>query len=173
MPDIDGLTYAKENDNQNIIFVTEYSHYMKKVFGPNIYGFIEKTDSLEYFQKTIIDVLDRISQNHFIHIKTNDGNFSICVDHILYVQYVRRKTLCLKLKNIEYLVTGYSLKEFSVLLAPMFIFCDRDTIINIHKIIGITSNKLILQDVSHKIGISSRRLNMVKNEYYKRVHKEL
>lgn len=172
MPEMNGLTYAKENVDQNIVFITGYSKYMKSAFGPNVYGFIEKTDSLEYFQQVIIDSLDRISQNHFIHIKTSDGNFSICVDHIIYVQYVRRKTLCLKLKDKEYIVSGYSLKEFSELLGSMFMFCDRDIIFNTQKVIGITSHKLILQDVSHKIGISSRRLNMVKNNYYKRVHKD-
>lgn len=173
MPEMDGITYAKENTNQNIVFITSYSSYMKKAFGPNVYGFIEKTDSLKEFQQIIIDALDRISQNHFIHIKTSDGNFSICVDNIIYVQYVCRKTLCLKLKDIEYIVSGYSLKEFSELLGPMFMFCDRDIVYNTHKVIGICANKLILQDVNHRINISSRRLNMVKNEYYKKVHKVL
>lgn len=169
MPIVNGLDYARENTEHNIIFITSHHEYMKRAFGPRVYGFIEKSDSIEDFQTTIINTLHKISQVKCIHIKTKKGSFTIPIQDIIYVQYIRRKTLSIQLKDEEYIISGYTLKECFEKLGDRFVFCDRDTIVNIDMIIGISENRIFLKNIQHKLLMSSRRINRVKEVYYRKV----
>lgn len=166
MPDINGLDYAKMHTDQNIVFITNYSSYMKKAYGPNVYAFIEKDDSSQEFHKQRIEVLDRISMQETIHIKIQNGNINIFVKDIIYVQYIDRLTICIKLKNHEYIVKGQSMKSFVEKLGDKFLYADRDIAFNIDMVMGIMEDKLILRDIHHQLSISKRKLQQVKKVYY-------
>ena len=58
------------------------------------------------------------------------------------------------------------IQELSKKLEDMFIFCDRDILINKHRIIGIDNNNLYLRDLDYTLKISARRLKEVKNVYF-------
>ncbi len=165
MPDVNGIDYARTHIDKNIIFVSAHDSYMKQAFGPNVYAFIEKTDSKEVFQKQIIDVINRIKVQEVVSLKIGGEYHKIYIKNIIYVQYIRIKTLCIKMKMKEIEVYGYSIKEFANELGNRFIYIDRDTICNIDYIFGIVKDKLILKDINHQLRISSRRKQDVKKVY--------
>lgn len=138
---------------------------MKQSFDLNVYAFIEKTDSKEVFQKQIIDVINRIKVQEVVSLKIGGEYHKIYIKNIIYVQYIRRKTLCIKMKMKEIEVYGYSIKEFANELGNRFIYIDRDTICNIDYIFGIVKDKIILKDINHQLRISSRRKQDVKKVY--------
>ena len=167
MPDINGIKYSREHLNQNIIFITNHSYFMKKAYGSNVYAFIEKSDSVEYFVEVVKNVIERIISQRNITIKTNNGMRTILEKDIIYAQYIERKTICIKTINGEYIVKGYGLVELTQKLDNRFVFCDRDLIINIDYIIGITNdNKLIVKSIKNKLYVSTRRIAEVKRLYF-------
>ena len=169
MPDINGIDYAREHIEKNIIFVSAHSSYIKQAFGPNVYAFIEKTDSKEMFQRQIIDVMNRIDAQKIVNLKVGNEYHKVYIKDIIYVQYIRRKTLCVKMKTKEIEVYGYSIKDFANELGDRFIYIDRDTICNIDYIFGIVKDKLILKDTNHQLRISSRRRQNVKRAYLENI----
>lgn len=169
MPDINGIEYARTHTEQNIVFVTGHGVYMKQAFGPNVYGFIEKTENQEDFQKQISDVIKRINMQKSIHVKVDNEYHKIYVKDIIYVQYIRRKTVCIKTKKADFVIYGYGIKEFSSKLEMNFIFIDRDTLCNVDYIMGIIQDKIILKDISHQLKISKRKISEVKKAYFQGV----
>ncbi|MFR7592666.1 MAG: LytR/AlgR family response regulator transcription factor [Longibaculum sp.] len=167
MPDINGVEYSKNNLNQNIVFISNYGKYMKKAYGPNVYGFIEKSDSLEYFVTVIKDVINRIISQKSINIKTDFGVKTIFEKDIIYLQYVDRKTIIIKTVKSDYTVKGYSLKQLFENLNGNFVMCDRDLLINVTYIMGITNENIItLKNIKNKFKISTRRIAEVRKLYY-------
>lgn len=140
--------------------------YMKKAFGKNVYAFIEKSDSEEIFLETIKSIIKQIFEEKTMSVKSDKGVVDIFIKDIIYLQYIRRKTICIKLEKNDYIITGYGIQELSKKLEDMFIFCDRDILINKHRIIGIDNNNLYLRDLDYTLKISARRLKEVKNVYF-------
>lgn len=164
--DENGLDFAKNNLTENIVFMTFYDFYMKKAFGKNVYAFIEKSDSEEIFLETIKSIIKQIFEEKTMSVKCDKGVVDIFIKDIIYLQYIRRKTICIKLEKNDYIITGYGIQELSKKLEDMFIFCDRDILINKHRIIGIDNNNLYLRDLDYTLKISARRLKEVKNVYF-------
>ena len=164
--DENGLDFAKNNLTENIVFMTSYDFYMKKAFGKNVYAFIEKSDSEEIFLETIKSIIKQIFEEKTMSVKSDKGVVDIFIKDIIYLQYIRRKTICIKLDKNDYIITGYGIQELSKKLEDMFIFCDRDILINKHRIIGIDNNNLYLRDLDYTLKISARRLKEVKNVYF-------
>ncbi|WP_195599354.1 LytR/AlgR family response regulator transcription factor [Longibaculum muris] len=164
--DENGLDFAKNNLTENIVFMTSYDFYMKKAFGKNVYAFIEKSDSEEIFLETIKSIIKQIFEEKTMSVKCDKGVVDIFIKDIIYLQYIRRKTICIKLEKNDYIITGYGIQELSKKLEDMFIFCDRDILINKHRIIGIDNNNLYLRDLDYTLKISARRLKEVKNVYF-------
>ena len=164
--DENGLDFAKNNLTENIVFMTSYDFYMKKAFGKNVYAFIEKSDSEEIFLETIKSIIKQIFEEKTMSVKCDKGVVDIFIKDIIYLQYIRRKTICIKLEKNDYIITGYGIQELSKKLENMFIFCDRDILINKHRIIGIDNNNLYLRDLDYTLKISARRLKEVKNVYF-------
>ena len=164
--DENGLDFAKNNLTENIVFMTSYDFYMKKAFGKNVYAFIEKSDSEEIFLETIKSIIKQIFEEKTMSVKSDKGVVDIFIKDIIYLQYIRRKTICIKLEKNDYIITGYGIQELSKKLEDMFIFCDRDILINKHRIIGIDNNNLYLRDLDYTLKISASRLKEVKNVYF-------
>src|SRR5699024_2880748 len=44
MPDVDGIEFSKKNLDSKIVFITNYDTRIKEAFGPNVYGYISKSN---------------------------------------------------------------------------------------------------------------------------------
>ena len=55
-------------------------------------------------------------------VKSDKGVVDIFIKDIIYLQYIRRKTICIKLEKNDYIITGYGIQELSKKLEDMFIF---------------------------------------------------
>lgn len=168
LKNINGIQYSKCHPQYNIIFITNYDSYMQGSFGPNIYGFIKKSDSKEYFHSCIRNVYSRLLEQKSIVIKTRLGIKNIFIKDIVYIQYIGRKLLCIKMTTGLERVSGFGITQFYEKLNDSFLFIDRDTIINLNMIIGICNDEVILKYTRNKLKISSRRLSVVKKAYFSR-----
>lgn len=168
LSNIDGIKYSRNHLDKNIVFLTSQRVKMQDAFGPNIYGFINKEDSSDKYKAIIEDALERVNKYKRIILKVGDGLQSFDLDEIIYIQYIAYKEIGIVYQQKSYNVSGYSLKEINDMLGYSFIYIDRGTIINIHKVISIINNQLLLGGILQTFDISSRRLKKVKEELIKR-----
>lgn len=168
MPDINGIEYARNHLEQNIVFVSNYGSCMKSAYGTNVYGFIEKSDSDEEFVAALDNIISIILKNKFIEVKTEQGYRKIFEKDTIYIQYISRKTLLFKMVNGKYIVKGFGLLDFKKDLSENFVVCDRDLIVNVDYIIGLLGNSVLLKGISDRFHVSTRRMQNVKKVYFKR-----
>lgn len=166
MPNINGIDYARSHLNKNIVFVSGYQTYMKKSFGSNVYGFIEKSEKPLQFLKQCEDAIDRILNQKKIQLNAIFGQYTIYEKDIIYVQYDGYNKINVVTENDNYILNKMTLKEFYLYLSDIFIFCSRDTIVNIDKILGFNENKLIMIGTKTELRISRRRYREVKRHYF-------
>ena len=158
MPDCDGIAYAKLHQDDRIVFLTSQGHRIKDAFGTNIYGFIEKSDSDEYLVNKVKEVMQLIKNESFMRFKINDYYINFKKKDIVYAQYISYKTIGFVYHNTQYLIKGYTLKEFKNFMQDIMIYCDRDTLINQYKILDIIGDVVYLEGIRQHFKISRRRL---------------
>lgn len=162
MPDYDGIQYAKQNKNQNIIFITTHLERVKEAFGSNVYGFLEKSDSDSVFQEVIKNVMQEIINKKYITFKIDQENKKFIIKDIVYFQYIKYKTIGFVYNNISYVVKGYSLVDLEELLENQFVYIDRTTLVNKNKMLRLINQKLYLADVPEILTVSKRRKAEIK-----------
>lgn len=166
MPDINGIDYARSHLNKNIVFVSGYDMYMKSSFGANVYGFISKSEPAMQFVEQCEDALDRILNQKKLQINAVSGQYTIYEKDIIYVQYDGYQKINVVTLNDSYILNKVTLKEFHLRLSDVFVFCSRDTIVNVDKIIGFNDNRLIMIGTKTKLKISRRRYRAVRRSYF-------
>lgn len=162
MPDCDGINYSKKHLDQNIVFITSQNHRMKEAFGNNVYGFIEKNDDEQRYHHVIYAAIDNIFHQKTITLKSEDE--IICFDQkdIVYLVYVKYKTISLLYRNKLYTIKGYTLSQLEEKLDTPFLYASRDMIINANMIVDLIGDKLYLRGVRQYFLMSRRRKNDIK-----------
>ncbi|MEG0548734.1 MAG: response regulator [Coprobacillus sp.] len=162
MPDMNGLDYAKNNRDKKIVFVTGQKEAMKKAYGPNVYGFIEKNETNAEFKETVHQVLDELSKEKYITLKIENGFQKFVMNQIIYFQYIGNRNIGFVYDCKSYVIKGISLKNIEGLLGKQFIYIDRSTLVNTTKIIGLVNKQLILRDVSTEFKITSKKAKEIR-----------
>lgn len=157
MPDCNGLEYANQHKDKNIIFVTSLSSYMKESFGSNIYGFIEKTDEDERYHRVIKNAVQEIFDEKYISLKVKEIYQEFRLKDIVYIQSIRPRTISFVYNKSIYTLYGYTLKKLEPQLLNQFIYIDRGTLVNKNKMIQIIGDKLFLKGIPQSFTISVRR----------------
>lgn len=163
MPECDGIEYAQLHKNINIVFLTSHSDRIKDAFGTNIYGFIEKSDSHDYFINKIKDITAQINHEDYVQLKMNDSLFQLKKKDIIYAQYIHFKTIGIVYQSQQFIIKGYTLKEFQDLIGNMMIYSDKGTLINQDKILEIIGDVIYLEGISQTFQISRRRIKDFQN----------
>lgn len=171
MPDYNGIDYAKNHKNLNIIFITSRDDKVKDAFGSNVYGFISKSDSKERYIKVIKEVLPQINQK-IITIKSGKNHFEFLERDIVYLMYIGYKRISLVYNNKSYIITGYSLKDIKEMLSKEFVYTDKSTIVNSQMIVHFVHDDLYLRGIAQSFPVSRRMKKTVKQYNGKRVMKQ-
>lgn len=158
MPDCDGIEYAKQYLEYNILFITSQGQRIKDAFGTNIYGFIEKNDSAEYFINKVKETLELIENENYITLNTLENKMKFKKKDILYVQFLRHTTLGFLYHEKNYTLTGYTLKKFKEEFGNKMMFVDKGCMVNQDRIYDIIDGRLYIEGVSQTFQISKRRL---------------
>lgn len=159
MPDCDGVHYAQEHLNKNIVFITSQRQRMKEAFGHNIYGFIEKKDTEKRYYQVIDQAIHQISNQKTIQFNSDGDRVCLVQNHIAYFMYIKHKTVSIMYENKEYIIKGYTLSEIKENLDSYFVYISRDIIINSHMIVEYIDNKIYLRGIRENFIVSRRRKN--------------
>ena len=166
-PDCNEIEYAKANENVKIIFISNNNYMCKKVFGPNIYGFIDK-DNLEVeLIENVSRMIDRITNNDIIKLKINGETIDIQINSITYCMYLGDMNIAIIFDNQQVILKNKTLKELFKLLKNNFIQINRSVIVNKNKICKLTTNGIYLKGTSCFFDVSRRNKHSVMNAYYK------
>lgn len=163
MPDCDGIGYAKKHRNQNIIFITTHSERVKEAFGSNVYGFIEKSDDDSVFEKIIENAMREIIDEKYITLKINQENKKFLIKDIIYIQYMRYKTVGFIYNDLSYIAKGYSLIDIEEQLENQFVYIDRTTLVNKDKMLRLINDRLYISGVPQIFTVSKRRKAEIKD----------
>lgn len=134
MPEMDGLTFAKEYDTlfPKIIFVTSYEDKVFHAFGANIFGFIKKDELESALVQKVDEVLSRFEET--IHLDTVYGKQAFIVKEILYFYY-EYATVYVKTFHKTYELRYRSLTNLDKYLdSSKFVLANRNILMNVSNI---------------------------------------
>lgn len=171
MPDCDGIEYSRANKDKNIIFITSQNHRMKEAFGNNVYGFIEKNDQEKRYFDIITKAIQDIYCQKTVVLKSEDEVICFIQRDIVYLKYIKYKTVSLMYKDKQYIIKGYTLSELKEQLDYSFLYITRDIVINANMIVDFIGDKLYLKDMRESFAVSRRRKNEIKEYIMKKVGK--
>lgn len=134
MPDMDGLTFAKEYDTlfPKIIFVTSYEDKVFHAFGANIFGFIKKDELESALVQKVDEVLSRHEES--ILLDTIQGERLFVVKEILYFYY-EYAAVYVKTFHKTYELKCRSLTSLDKYLdSSKFVMANRNILMNVSNI---------------------------------------
>lgn len=166
---IDKIEYSQQNRNKNFIFLSSTTQYIKSLFGPNIYAFIEKSDSIIYVSKIVQEVIKEILLSKCIIFKINNTMKQFIIKDIIYCQYIGNKNIVFVYHNQQYILKGYSLKTLKQQLGKRFSFVDQSTLINIDKFLYMGKNRLYIEGIRQYFIVSSRNKAKIKKLVYDKI----
>lgn len=140
MPDMDGLTFAKEYNMlfPKIIFVTSYEDKVFHAFGANIFGFIKKDELDSVLVQKVDEVLSQYENT--MYLDTVQGERVFVVKEILYFYY-EYATIYVKTFHETYKLRYRSMAALERLLdQSKFKAANRNIIVNISNIAHFLSS---------------------------------
>lgn len=162
MPDCDGIEYAREHKDENIVFITSHEERMKEAFGTNVYGFINKDDKDERYISVVQDTIQQIKDQKVVSLKCSYGFVKFVEKDIVYLMYIGYKTISLVYRDKSYTIKGYSLKDIKNILGEQFIQIDKSIIINSSMILCFINDELYLIGIAQSFPVSRRKKNIVR-----------
>ncbi|WP_294580103.1 LytTR family DNA-binding domain-containing protein [uncultured Thomasclavelia sp.] len=166
MPDIDGIDFAKKNLDTKIIFVTNYDTRIKEAFGPNVYGYVSKSNYQNELFDKILEMIKIIKDNHLISFTINREEVYVRMDDIIYCQFLGSRVVSIVYKNKCMMIKNTTLKKVKEKLDDRFIEISRDTIINKNKIIDYQNDNVYLEGVNSRFEVSVRNRSLVKRCFF-------
>lgn len=157
--------YEKKDFNKNIIFFTDEQDKENDLFDSNIYPYIRK----DYTMTKCIDIVEHALKttlnNNIIIFKINYSLKPFNTNEIVYFQYIGGRTIGFVYKQHHYLIKSFTLKDLKQKLNHSFVYVDRNTLVNIFKIVNICGNEMYLRGIKQSFKISKRRVTIVKETY--------
>lgn len=158
MPNIDGLTLAKQLQNKLIIFTTAYKEHAHEAFNIDAIDYITKPVSKERLQKAVLKALEKhsatIQNNAFITLNTDKGKAILYINQVVYIKSAENDSR----DKETYLTDGSVLIlkniNFETLLQqlPATLFCrvTKKELISIAQIKHYTHNEITLNLLDKK-----------------------
>lgn len=155
-----------ENNDAQIIFVTNYEEYMIESFGSNVLGFVLK-DNLERLKK-IIDVYLNSRKHNKKYVILNDQKVNITDVLYCYATSGYVKVYYNEEDDIvKDLLVNKSLTEMNTMLGEgQFIFSHKSYLVNLFRVKKIGTSKIIL-DSNIEVPLSRRKNKEFRNEFVK------
>lgn len=179
MDGIDGINVAhilrSKNKHVALIYVTSFSSEMKRSFSVHPFAFLEKPINQDELIRNLEDFLNysisTVVKNN-IALKSNKGEIIICVQDILYFEYIGNRKLSLIKQNESLIVQG-SVNEILQLLSPYhFISPHKSFIINTEQIERVQIPNIIMKN-KDIIPISQKKQSFIIKEISFYLHHQM
>lgn len=161
MPDIDGISVAKELKNRNqkvvIFFVTAFDEYQDEAMDLHAFRFFEKPFDSERLYASLDKALQYIDETYIDLFLYNSGeDKKILVDDIMYIRRESRKIILHTKDGNEY-ITRRSLNEWMEELPNTFFYLvHKNFLVNLHYITKNSYSNIVL-DNTIEIPVASRK----------------
>lgn len=161
MPEIDGITIAKELKERNekvvIFFVTAFDEYQDEAMDLRAFRFFEKPFNVQRLYASLDKALQYIDETYIDLFLYNDGeDKKILVDDIVYIRRDNRKVILLTRDGTEY-VTRRDLNQWIEELPNTFFYqVHKSFLVNLHYITKNSYSVIWLND-NIRIPVASRK----------------
>lgn len=161
MPDIDGITIAKELKERNekvvIFFVTAFDEYQDEAMDLHAFRFFEKPFDVQRLYASLDKALQYIDETYINLFLYNSGeDKKILVDDIVYIRRDNRKVI-LQTKDGKEYVTRRDLNQWMEELPNTFFYqVHKSFLVNLHYITKNSYSVIWLNDTI-EIPVASRK----------------
>lgn len=161
MPDIDGITIAKELKERNekvvIFFVTAFDEYQDEAMDLHAFRFLEKPFDVQRLYASLDKALQYIDKTYIDLFLYNGGeDKKILVDDIVYIRRENRKVILRTREGKEY-VTRRDLNQWMEELPNTFFYLvHKSFLVNLHYITKNSYSNIVL-DNTIEIPVASRK----------------
>lgn len=167
MPDMDGITFAKENPNYKIIFVTNYDTSIKQSSSHNVYGYVSKDKLDEELILKVKAVIEDINNNYLVTFKVDGVDIDIKIDDIYYCQHIGYKKIAVIYGESKIILKSTKFKDMLNYLGEKFIAVNRHVIINNKKILNFDAKYVYLKGINSKFKVSEKQRDNIKKYFYR------
>ncbi|MBO8161918.1 MAG: response regulator transcription factor [Thermosipho sp. (in: Bacteria)] len=165
LPGIDGIKFAKQLANTNIVFVTAFPEYGATAFEINALDYLVKPVTEERFQKTVVKILNTIPPYPF-KLPVIKDNIVIFIDYnsIIYIEAQDKYAYAITLNN-EYKIYKWNLNKLEQFLPKEFIRVHKSYILNSNYIFGFNKkeNKLLIHGLDINIPVGKKYFKNLKD----------
>ncbi len=172
MPGMDGIQFSKklrEEENEiDIIFVSNYEKLVFESFAVNPFGFVRKTQFKKDFSACIEAWLKKTSKkrNASILIRHGSSDLSLSVNEILYVESFRKQQTLHIRNQQEGIVITSTMNYLESQLEPYgFLRINHGCLVNYEYIRSITKDEAVLKN-GERLSVSRRRVQQVREKYF-------
>lgn len=159
-----------QNKPINIVFATSYPEYQTKVLSIHTFDYLIKPIVNSQIYKTLDDLLfwhntNTSQEKERIRFKTIHGLITLCIDEILYFEYVNRR-LNIVTKNTVYHMYD-KVKNIATLMSKYdFVSPHSAYVINMKEINKyLKSENMLIMSNGNKIPISQLRTKTFRKQY--------
>lgn len=179
MNGVDGINAARilrtKNKHVSLIYITSFSSEIKRSFSVHPFAFLEKPINHGELIHNLEDFLNysasSVAKNN-ITLKSNKGEIIVCVQDILYFEYIGNRKLNLIKQNESFIIQG-SINELVQMLLPYhFISPHKSFIINAEQIECVKIPNIIMKN-KDKIPISQKKQSTIIKEISFYLHHQM
>ncbi|WRK53387.1 hypothetical protein SD457_25670 [Coprobacillaceae bacterium CR2/5/TPMF4] len=88
MPDVDGIEFSKRILILKLFLLLIMIHELKKLFGPNVYGYISKSNLENELYNKVDEMITLIKDNYTVSFNVHGQETLVRINDIIYCQFL-------------------------------------------------------------------------------------
>lgn len=159
MPDIDGISVAKELKNRNqkvvIFFVTAFDEYQDEAMDLHAFRFFDKPLNIERLYSGLNRAIEYLNEAYIdVYIENKNRHIKVSVDDIKYIKRENRKNTVVT-NNEIYTVRCKFDELISALPNTFFYLVHKSFYVNLHYITEYSYKEIYIDDT--RISVATRK----------------
>ena len=159
MPDIDGISVAKELKNRNqkvvIFFVTAFDEYQDEAMDLHAFRFFDKPLNIERLYSGLNRAIEYLNESYIdVYIENKNRHIKVSVDDIKYIKRENRKNTVVT-NNEIYTVRCKFDELISALPNTFFYLIHKSFYVNLHYITEYSYKEIYIDDT--RISVATRK----------------
>lgn len=159
MPDIDGISVAKELKNRNqkvvIFFVTAFDEYQDEAMDLHIFRFFDKPLNIERLYSGLNRAIEYLNESYIdVYIENKNRHIKVSVDDIKYIKRENRENTIVT-NNEIYTVRCKFDELISALPNTFFYLVHKSFYVNLHYITEYSYKEIYIDDT--RISVATRK----------------
>ena len=159
MPEIDGITLAKELKSRNsrviLFFITAFEEYQDEAMDLNIFRFFDKPLDIERLYSGLDRAIEHLNESYIdVYLENDSRHIKVPVDDIKYVRRENRKNTVFTI-NGNYTVRCSFDELISKLPNTFFYLVHKSFYVNLHYITEYGYKEIYIDDT--RISVATRK----------------